>query len=109
MIFELCTPDLIVDKITWNNVPLRHLFQGAAEYLSKISNTVINLLGIFGLIIGIAEIQQLQFRNPEMNTIHLEMDLVSVTGSHEAFFRFKKYIFLIEFMKNSCQMFFMRY
>lgn len=81
---------LIVNKITWNNATLRRLFQGAAEYLSKISNTVINLLGIIGLIIGLAEIQQLQFRDPEANTIHLEMDLVSVAGLDKAFFRLKK-------------------
>jgi hypothetical protein len=48
-----------------------------AEYLSKISNTVINILGIIGLVIGMAEIQQLHFRDPESNNLHLEMDLVS--------------------------------
>jgi hypothetical protein len=50
--------------------------QDVAEYLSKISNSVINLLGIVGLIIGLAEIQQLNFRHPE-TLLHMEMDLVS--------------------------------
>jgi len=50
--------------------------QDVAEYLSKISNSVINLLGIVGLVIGLAEIQQLNFRDPE-TLLHMEMDLVS--------------------------------
>ena len=50
--------------------------QDVAEYLSKISNSVINLLGIVGLVIGLAEIQQLNFRDPDNLHLHLEMDLV---------------------------------
>jgi len=49
--------------------------QDVAEYLSKISNSVINLLGIVGLVIGLAEIQQLSFRHPD-TLLHMEMDLV---------------------------------
>ena len=45
-----------------------------AEYLSKVSNTVINLFGIMGLVIGLAEIQQLNFKDPD--SLHMEMDLV---------------------------------
>jgi len=52
--------------------------QDVVEYMSKISNTVINLLGIIGLIIGLSEIQELQYREPE-NSLILEMDLVSFT------------------------------
>jgi hypothetical protein len=50
--------------------------QGAVEYLSKTSSTVINLLGIIGLLIGLAEIQQLHYRDQTVAHLHLEMDLV---------------------------------
>ena len=50
--------------------------QDVVEYLSKISNTVINMLGIISLIIGLAEIQQLNYRDPDNASLHLEMDLV---------------------------------
>ena len=53
------------------------IFQDAAEYLSKISNCIINLIGISGLVIGIAEIQLLDIRHSEENKLHLEMDLVT--------------------------------
>jgi hypothetical protein len=52
-------------------------FQDAAEYLSKISNCVINLLAIVGLLIGIAEIQMLKFKDPATANLNLEMDLVT--------------------------------
>ena len=61
----------------WSLVTTLFLLQDVVEYLAKISNTVINLLGIIGLIIGLSEIQELQFRDPENNLI-LEMDLVSL-------------------------------
>jgi hypothetical protein len=53
------------------------IFQDAAEYLSKISNCIINLIGISGLVIGIAEIQLLDIRHSGENKLHLEMDLVT--------------------------------
>lgn len=49
--------------------------EDAAEKLSKISNTIINLLGIVGLVIGIAEIQQLNFKYPDKHHMSSEMDL----------------------------------
>jgi hypothetical protein len=41
----------------------------AAEYVSKITNTVINACGIVGLVVGLAETQQLVFRDPEKKRI----------------------------------------
>lgn len=45
----------------------------AAEVVSKIINTVINLAGIGGLIIGLAETQQLSFKDPEKKRIRFEL------------------------------------
>jgi len=38
----------------------------AAECVSKIISTVMNVAGIAGVVIGLAETQQLHFRDPEM-------------------------------------------
>ncbi len=43
--------------------------QVVAEYVSKVINTAINLAGITGLIIGLAETQQLTFKDPEKKRI----------------------------------------
>ncbi len=43
--------------------------QVAAEFVSKVINTAINLAGITGLIIGLAETQQLTFKDPEKKRI----------------------------------------
>ena len=60
--------------------------QDVVEYLSKISNTVINMLGIISLIIGLAEIQQLNYRDPDNASLHLEMDLVRADKAFMLFF-----------------------
>lgn len=50
-------------------------FQDASERLSKISNSFINCLGIIGLLIGLAEIQQLDVK-PSNGHLTIDMDLV---------------------------------
>ena len=53
-------------KNTWNNSNFsfsgRETMRDEAEYVSKISNTIINLVGIIALIIGIAELHHLETR-----------------------------------------------
>jgi hypothetical protein len=55
----------------------RFFFQEAAEFWSKLLNSVVNGLGIVALIIAIAETQQLNFRDETRRHINIEMDLVS--------------------------------
>lgn len=43
--------------------------------VSKIINTIINLAGIGGLIIGLFETQQLSFKDPEKKRIRSEFRL----------------------------------
>jgi hypothetical protein len=45
------------------------------EHRAKIIQTVINVIGIVALIIGLAESQQLNLRNPNKPHIKIEMDL----------------------------------
>lgn len=69
--------------------------QGAAEYVSKVTHTIINMLGIIGLTIGIAETQQLNFRNPDKTHINLEMDLDMSLLRFTSIFSFLYMIFTI--------------
>ena len=61
-----------------------------AEYLSKASNTAINLVGIIALIIGIAELHHLEQRSV-ISTNDLDMFLLRFTS----FFSFMYMIFTI--------------
>ena len=71
------------------------LLQEAAERVSKITHTIINALGIVGLIIGIAETQQLNFRDPDRMHITIEMDLDMTLLRFTSIFSFLYMIFTI--------------
>lgn len=61
-----------------------------AEYVSKISNTIINIVGILALIIGIAELHHLETReNPDESYWDLDLFLLRFTS----FFSFLYMIF----------------
>jgi hypothetical protein len=51
------------------------LQQVTEEIATKITTMVINLLAILGLVIGIAETQQLNFRNPNRTHITLQVKI----------------------------------
>ena len=70
-------------------------FQGKAEYVSKVTHTIINSFGIIALVIGIAEIQQLNFRHPDRNHINTEMDLDMTLLRFTSVFSFLYMIFTI--------------
>ncbi len=71
------------------------LLQNEAELCSKITQTIINVVGIIALIIGIAETQQLNFRNPNKNHINIEMDLDMLLLRFTAIFSFLYMLFTI--------------
>ena len=54
-----------------------------------------NVVGIIALIIGIAETQQLNFRNPNKNHINIEMDLDMLLLRFTAIFSFLYMFFTI--------------
>ena len=70
-------------------------FQGATEYVSKVTHTLINMLGIVGLTIGIAETQQLNYRNPDKTHMNLDMDLDMTLLRLTSIFSFLYMIFTI--------------
>ena len=63
--------------------------------MSKVTHTLINVLGIIGLIIGIAETQQLNFRDPDRTHINIEMDLDMTLLRFTSIFSFLYMIFTI--------------
>jgi hypothetical protein len=65
------------------------------EYVSKVTHTIINALGIIALVIGIAEMQQLNFRDPDRNHINTEMDLDLALLRFTSIFSFLYMIFTI--------------
>ncbi len=52
---------------------LRFVIKVTEEFSSKITTMVINLIAIVGLVIGLAEIQQLDFRDPKRTHITLQV------------------------------------
>ncbi len=56
-------------KLNIGKMILRQSLQIVAEYVSKLTNTIINVCGIIGLMIGLAETQQLNFRDPNKKRI----------------------------------------
>ena len=71
------------------------IFQDEAEYVSKVSNTVLNFIGILALIIGIAEIQQLKPLLEEEVDAEEGYDLDTVLLRFTSFFSFIYMIFTI--------------
>ena len=69
--------------------------KGMAEYVSKVTHTIINMLGIIGLVIGIAETQQLNFRDPARTHINIEMDMDMSLLRFTSVFSFLYMIFTI--------------
>ena len=63
---------LAANNILWSFIS-SFLLQVAAEYVSKIINTVINVAGIVAVLIGLAESQQLTFRDMEMRKMRLKI------------------------------------
>ena len=59
------------------------------------THTIINFLGIISLTIGIAETQQLDFRDPEKTHINVEMDLDMTLLRFTSIFSFLYMIFTI--------------
>jgi hypothetical protein len=68
---------------------------GHAEYVSKISNTVINLIGIGALIIGIAELQHLENKSDEELAEERSNDLDMALLRFTSFFAILYMIFTI--------------
>ena len=64
-------------------------FQGATEYVSKVTHTLINMLGIVGLT------QQLNYRNPDKTHMNLDMDLDMTLLRLTSIFSFLYMIFTI--------------
>jgi hypothetical protein len=60
-----------------------------------VTHTIINFLGIISLTIGIAETQQLDFRDPEKTHINVEMDLDMTLLRFTSIFSFLYMIFTI--------------
>ena len=69
--------------------------KGMAEYVSKVTHTIINMLGIIGLVIGIEETQQLNFRDPARTHINIEMDMDMSLLRFTSVFSFLYMIFTI--------------
>ena len=59
------------------------------------THTIINVFGIIGLVIGIAETHQLNFRDPDKTHINLEMDLDMTLLRFTSIFSFLYMIFTI--------------
>jgi len=64
-----------------------------AEYLSKASNTAINLVGILALIVGIAELQHLENKDTDESDISNDLDMFLLRFT--SFFSFMYMIFTI--------------
>jgi hypothetical protein len=60
-----------------------------------VTHTIINFLGIISLTIGIAETQQLDFRDPDKTHINIEMDLDMTLLRFTSIFSFLYMIFTI--------------
>ena len=72
-----------------------NFFKDDAEFWSKVCVTVVNLIAVVALIIGIAETQQLDFRNPEHRHISIEMDLDMTLLRFTSIFVFLYMIFTV--------------
>ena len=54
--------------------------EAEAEYISKVANSSINLIGIIVLVIGIAELNHLKTKQENLNTSDLDMLLLKFTS-----------------------------
>ena len=76
------------------NLEGRDTHEAQAEYLSKASNTAINLVGIIALVIGIAELHHLEAR-PDLDSESCIPDLDMFLLRFTSFFSFMYMIFTI--------------
>merc|ERR1712223_274786 len=83
----------IINLVIFFDLEGKNTHKDYAEYLSKASNTGINLVGILALIIGIAEMQHLENKDTDESDISNDLDMFLLRFT--SFFSFMYMIFTI--------------
>ena len=70
----------VINLVLFFGFDTKDTMEDEAEYISKISNTAINLIGIFALLFGIAELNRLKVKDEKINNSDLDIFLLKFTS-----------------------------